>query len=180
MPTFKLIKCAHEVEVFQKKFCERISYEVPLGYFIKGDCYGFYDDGRLVGGFCLVHDIPYKLRSIQQVPEDCMWFKLPITRTAEFTGYFLDDKSHGLYFTYHLVKTIMLHKASWFVYSYPVSQVKLGGYYSRGNPVKIYTGAPKKLLGHTEGMEEEHVEALTKWGIVKIFLARTRRYVLKI
>ena len=188
MAKFEKLTKPYDIEKFHELFCKKIDYEIPLTYFKKGSCYGMFVKKvektgfgdlawhDLVGGFCLVHDIPSKLRSIKQIPLEEPLKELPTSKTAEFTGYFLLDKKHGLYFTLNLVRVILGHKAKKFVYSYPVSQKRLGKYYSYGNPDKLYTGVPRRLTGHSENMEAEHVEALTKWGIVKIFLARTYRY----
>lgn len=188
MVKFKLLDSTKDIEKFKDLFCERISYEVPLGYFLRGDCYALIKNGEIIGGFCLVHDLPYKLRSIQQIPNPTpgsRWFRgfeevgITNTNTAEFTGYFLNEKKHGLFFTWNLVKTILGHPARRYVYSYPVSQTRLGAYYAYGNPIRLHTGVPVHLQGHSGDMEEEHVEVLTRNGIIKIFLARTLRYILK-
>jgi hypothetical protein len=72
--------------------------------------------------------------------------------------------------------TIIFHEAETFVYSYPVSNKALGKYYGRGDPCRIYTGIPRPLEGHKEGMESEHVEVLTKFGIFKVFMHRTIKF----
>jgi len=191
---FELLKDHVLIERFKNIFCSKISYDIPSTYFKKGECYALIEDEkvitsegtvnkiRIVGGFCLVHDLPWKLRSIKQIPEDMLHLAtrdLPTLKTAEFTGYFLNDKKYGLLFTSHLVKTCLLHKASRFVYSYPISQTGLEKYYSKGKPGRLYSGQPAKLQGHKDGMEDENIEVLTRWGIIKIFLARTLRYILK-
>lgn len=184
MRAFKKITAYTDIEKFHKMFSKKIKYEVPITYLTKGVCYGFYKNNSLVGGFCLIHDFPLNLRSFQQIhgaidTEALVKAGMTILNTADFTGYFLTDKSSGLYFTYHLVKTIFNHKAARFIYSYPVSQVALERYYSKGHPVRLYTGKPKFLPGHEHNMEEEHVEVLSKWGIFKIFVSRTVKYLLK-
>lgn len=184
MRTFKKIIEYSDIELFHKLSTKNIKYEIPITYYTKGTCYGFYRNGILVGGFCLIHDFPAYLRSFQQIPvdlDDELLVKsgMEMLNTVEFTGYFLTDKTNGLYFTYHLVKTIFNHRATRFIYSYPISQVALERYYSKGHPVRLYTGKPSYLPGHLPNMEAEHVEVLSKWGIFKIFLSRTVKYLLK-
>jgi len=191
---FEVLKDHALIERFKNAFCSRISYDIPSTYFKKGECYALLEDEktitsegtmnriRIVGGFCLIHDLPWKLRSIKQIPEDAFLQAtrdLPTLKTAEFTGYFLNDKKYGLLFTSHLVKTCLLHKASRFVYSYPTRQTGLEKYYSKGKPRRLYSGLPAKLPGHKDKMEDENVEVLTRWGIIKIFMARTIREILK-
>jgi hypothetical protein len=167
-----------EIKDFHQKFCSKIKYEVPLEYFNEGDCFGLLVNGQLVGGFCLVDAPPLHLRSLLQIP-DLMFnwnqYGSALYNVCEFTGYFLEDRRFGVIFTMYLVWTILWYRASQFIYSYPTSQKGLEKYYSRGNPIRLYTGIPATLVG-VQGVEEEHVEVLGKWGIVKIFLFRTLRY----
>jgi hypothetical protein len=167
-----------EIKEFHGKFCSKIKYEVPLEYFNSGDCFAMYVGKRLIGGFCLVNTPPLHLRSILQI-EDIYrnWYLYDsfLVDVCEFTGYFLEDRRWGLIFTMYLVWSVLFYKSEQFVYSYPVSQKGLERYYGYGDPVRLYTGIPSHLKDF-EGIEEEHVEVLTKWGIVKIFLRRTLRY----
>lgn len=174
----QLDKNSPEILAFHNKFCAKVKYDVPAGYFNKGDCFGLYVNGELVGGFCLVNLPPLHLRSITQIPDVvynwCIYGDR-LCDVCEFTGYFLDSRRHGLIFTVYLVWVILTYNASQFVYSYPASQKGLERYYSKGSPLRLYTGKPVTLEG-IPGVEDEHVEVLTKWGIVKIFLHRTLRY----
>lgn len=168
-----------EIHDFSEKFCDLISYSIPESYFLSGSCYALVIDGMIKAGYCLV-DLPlYNLRSINQVPKEQLSL-VPqdlLCDLCEFTGYFILDKKYGLLFTAHLVKTILFHSKKKFVYSYPVDQKNLGKYYGYGNPYRIYTGKPERLDGHTDDMDEEHVEILSKHGICKIFLRRTMKYI---
>lgn len=174
----QLKKNSTEIEMFHKQFCSKIKYEVPYEYFNEGDCFGILFKGRLVGGFCLVNAPPLHLRSLIQIPDIVFnWYLYDshIYDVCEFTGYFIEDKRFGLLFTMYLVWVILTYNAKQFVYSYPVSQKGLEQYYRKGKPIRLYTGFPATLEG-VPGVEKEHVELLTKWGIVKIFLFRTLRY----
>jgi hypothetical protein len=150
---------------------------VPIDYFKSGDCYALFVDGTLTGGYCLVHRPLFNLRSVIQIPD---YYRLVnhkmLQEAAEFTGYFINSKRYAFFFTLHLVMTIIFHEAKTFVYSYPVSNRALGKYYGRGDPCRIYTGAPRHLEGHKEVMEPEHVEVLTKFGIFKVFMHRTIKF----
>ena len=168
-----------EVQDFHDKFCKKIKYDIPTDYFNTGDCFGMYVDALLVGGFCLVDAPPLHLRSITQI-QDVLYnwhtYDKILYDACEFTGYFLDGKKFGFVFTMYLVWTVLFYRAKQFVYSYPVSHKGLERYYGHGNPIRIHTGIPSHQEG-IKGAEREHVEVLTKWGIVKIFLCRTLRYI---
>jgi hypothetical protein len=130
----------------------------------------------MTAGYCLVHLPIHRLRSVIQIPYCHIYFgEQWLKNTAEFTGYFITGKKYGFFFTLHLVLTILSHKADRFVYSYPVAQKGLARYYGWGSPTRLYSGPPEPLDGHTGDMKSEHVEVLTKWGIVKIFLNRTKK-----
>lgn len=175
----KLPKKSNEIQEFHDKFCAKIKYDVPVGYFDKGDCFGMYVNHNLVAGFCLVNAPPFHLRSIMQIPDILYeWYKYDevVSDVCEFTGYFIDDKRFALLFTLYLVWVVFTYKASQFVYSYPSSQKGLEKYYSYGNPIRLFTGIPCHLDKDTPGLEEEHVEIISKWGIFKIFAFRTLRY----
>jgi hypothetical protein len=67
----------------------------------------------------------------------------------------------------------------YFVYSYPISEVRLGLYYNQADPICIYKGPIVRLEGHPENPEPESVELLTAWGVVKIALHRNIKYLKK-
>ena len=175
---FQKVRSEDRLMEFHRKFCNHIEYQVPLEYFEKGSCYALIVNGEIVAGFCLVYRPANELRSLQQVPYFChtLYKDEFVYRVAEFTGYFIDKKSYAFKFTMNLVRIVLLSPAHYFVYSYPVDQKRLGKYYAKGKPIRIYSGKPRRLEGHPEGLDEERVEVLTKWGIVRIFLHRTRKY----
>lgn len=177
----RLERNSPEIQEFHDRFCEGVKYDIPVGYFNKGDCFTMTVRGKMVAGFCLVNEPPLNLRSLRQI-EDIVrrWhiYENTITDVCEFTGYFIEDKRFAFFFTLYLVWSVLWCNAKQFVYSYPVSQKSLERYYSYGKPLRLSTGIPEHLK-HLPGIEEEHVELLSKWGIVKIFLHRTRRYFLR-
>ena len=176
--SFISISDKNDLSEYHQKFCKKIGYEVPIDYFKLGKCYGLYVKGQLVAGFCLVKRPAYELRSLKQVPSFVSTFYTEefIYDIAEFTGYFIEDKRYAFRFTVNLLKTVLSFPAKYYVYSYPLSQKGLSQYYAKGKPIKIYSGIPKKLEGHTDKMEPEHVEVLTKWGIFMVFWHRTKKY----
>ena len=185
MVEFKEITSWTGVQDFQKAFNTVLGYStVPLEYFMSGECYGMFIDGKLVAGFCLVPGF-LNLRAVMQLPEAeivNLAYSPMSDHLADFTGYFLlKDTSwlNAFRFTVYLVKTCVRSPYKHFIYSYQVNEVKLGRYYAAGDPKRIYTGIPEHLDGHGENMEPEHVEILTKWGIVKIFLRRTYKVLKK-
>jgi len=177
----KKLKDPKDIKLFQKTFNDILGYStVPYEYFESGDCHAMFDGDKMVAGFCLVRGF-YNLRSIMQLPLSVIGFlrhKQHIVKSlADFTGYFISNKKYGLRFTIYLVKTCLLHPCNYFVYSYLVTEYGLERYYGSGKPLRIHTGAPEHLPGHHSVMEPEHVEILSKWGIVRIFLYRTKRWV---
>jgi hypothetical protein len=180
MPRVRFCKIVDDdrLKIFHEKFCNKISYEVPIGYFKSGECYGLYVGKDVVAGFCIVRLPAFDLRSLKQVPFfSPLFYKGEfIYNIAEFTGYFIDSKTYAFRFTVNLVKTIILCPAKYYVYSYPVYQRGLSQYYAKGKPIQIYSGRPKKLDGHPDNLPAESVEVLTKWGIFMIFWYRTKKY----
>ena len=163
---------------FHKKFCLGIKYEVPINYLRSGNCYGLFVDDKIVAGICSVHQHALYPRSLKQIP--CFSYisykKDFILSLAEITGYFIEDKAYAFRFTMHLFRIFLFHPAKNFVYSYPVDQKRLSKYYAKGKPITIYSGKPVKIEGHPDDLPPENVEILTKWGIFRIFLHRTLKY----
>jgi len=173
-----------DIFLFQKTFNDILGYStVPIEYFQSGECHAMFDGNEMVAGFCLVKGFE-NLRSIQQLPsERISWIRWHhshmVKNLADFTGYFIKNKKYGLKFTIYLVKTCMLHSCRYFVYSYLVTEAGLERYYGAGHPIRVHTGCPEHLPGHHESMDEEHVEILSKLGIVRIFWYRTKRWIKK-
>lgn len=172
---------ASDILLFQKTFNGILGYStVPYAYFASGDCHAMFDGERIVAGFCLVKGF-HDLRAIQQLPQDKIrWLeehhRYMVNSLADFTGYFITNKKYGLKFTIYLVKTCLFHKCKYFIYSYLVTEYGLERYYGSGKPLRVHTGEPEHLSGHHAVMEPEHVEILSKWGIVRIFIYRTKRW----
>ncbi len=171
-----------DIMKFQRTFNKILGYSsIPYSYFKSGDCHAMFDGKRMVAGFCLVRGFS-NLRAIQQLPKEKVdWLAREhghmVGSMADFTGYFITDKKYGLKFTIYLVKTCLFHPCRYFVYSYLVTETGLEKYYGSGKPLRVHTGKPEHLSGHHESMDEEHVEILSKWGIVRIFLYRTKRWI---
>jgi hypothetical protein len=171
-----------EIHHFQKTFNAILGYSnVPLEYFSEGDCHAMFDGDKMVAGFCLVKGF-LNLRAIKQLPRSRIEWLIKhrgymAKSMADFTGYFITNKKYGLKFTIYLVKTCLFHPCNYFVYSYLVTEYGLEKYYGSGKPLRVHTGEPEHLPGHHETMEPEHVEILSKWGIVRIFEYRTKRWI---
>lgn len=182
MICIKKLKYPNDIKLFQETFNTVLGYSsVPYSYFLDGECHAMFDGERMVAGFCLVRGFSH-LRSIQQLPQEKIdWISqnhgYMTRRLADFTGYFIKNKKYGLKFTIYLVKTCLLHPCRYFVYSYLVTEYGLERYYGSGRPLRVHTGRPQHLPGHHDDMAEEHVEILSKLGIVRIFLYRTRRWI---
>lgn len=174
-----------EVERFQKKFNEHLGYsEVPLSYFLMGDCFAMFDGDRLVAGFCVVFRYYRQLRVIRQIPTqvvDLLDHTKPnmFRGIADITGFFIDDVEYTPKFLAFMFLELLRHKASHYAYSYQVDEYWLERYYRSGNPVRIHTGVPERLEGHKGEMKPEHVEILSKTGIMMIFVSRLFRMIVK-
>lgn len=170
-----------EKEQLHGTFCRITGYKIPKDYFLSADCYGLKKKGKYVAGFILKRDALPTLRSFQEIPIDARTFvdDKYFTKTADMTGYFIADKRYGLRFTVYLVLVVLFYRTRYFIYSYDLTNIGLGKYYSHGNPTLLYSGPPALLPGYTEQQPDVNVEILTKWGILKIFGQRTRKMLLK-
>jgi len=181
---------SEEIESFQKAFNEVLGYStVPLSYFHDGECHAMFIDGKIVSGFALISGF-HKLRSVMQMPKNKIFDLITylckvqshedaLENLADFTGLFLKDKRHSFTFSLYMLKICLFHPCRYFIYSYQVSEERLGNYYGRGKPQRIHTGVPEHLDGHHSIMEPEHVEIMSKWGIVRIILHRTFKMIKK-
>ena len=178
---FKKITNEQDVACFTEIFNNLLGYSsVPFEYFMGGNCYVMLVNGEITAGFCLVDGF-FELRSIKQIPTPT---KILIDFTyvnnlCDFTGYFMLNKKYSFLFTLYLTVACLFYKKSNFIYSYQISEVGLGKYYAAGCPKLVYSGLPEKLEGHHDHMEPENVEILTKFGILRIFLSRTVKFLAK-
>jgi len=177
----KKLKDLNEIIKFTRLFNKVLGYShVPWKYFASGDCYALIDGkNRIAGGFVLVPGY-FNLRSIAQMPEDVgreyfIAYPKVAQSLCDLTGYFILNPKKGFLLTVYLTLVCLFHNKKYFIYTYPVKETGLGNYYGQGKPLRIHTGVPEHLEGHGETMHPEHVEILTKWGIVKIFLYRNIR-----
>jgi hypothetical protein len=183
MVSLKKLTSLDDIEAFQKKFNSILGYSsIPLSYYSMGDCYVLERNGDYLAGFCLVKGFEH-LRSIRQLPievREDVKKRWPVL--VDFTGYFIQPKTPKVFsfiFTIYLVLVCAFYSCNYFVYSYLVSEVGLGKYYGKGLPTRVHTGKPLHLEGHHDVMDDEHVEILTKLGVARIFLYRTKRLFFK-
>lgn len=181
MSKIKKLKSIRDIMWYTRLFNKAIGYSnVPWKYHATGDVYASLDDsGRIVGGFTLIGGY-FNLRAVLQMPEDIQrdfYEKEPkmARNMCDLTGYFILNPKNALNLTIWLVLVCLFSKYKYFIYTYPTKDTGLERYYGIGDPLRIHTGIPEKLPGHSDHMEEEHVEVLTKWGIIRIFLYRTKR-----
>lgn len=165
------------------RFCEITGYHIPLSYFLLADCYGLRDkDGvGFVAGFVLKRGHLEDLRVWQEIPE-CeekeRARQLLSTRVvADTTGYFLQDKKRGFIFTLYFALTVLFYPASFFIYSYDRDNLRLKKYYGHGLPLLLYSGTPALIDGYTEAQPPINAEMLTKYGVFRIFLMRTKKLI---
>ena len=186
MVRIKRLWYVEEIQKFVAAFSKQIEYEIPYQYFLDEEVWAMMQGSKIVGGFAFVSKkVP---RSLAQIPGSFVHNRqlytdkqvIDLPSVAEVTGYWMAQKRGALIFTLWFVLRAFLHRASYFVYSYPVSQKKLGYYYSTAKPLVLYRGVAKKLPGHPEEMEAESVEMITAFGVLKIFLHRVGKVLRRI
>lgn len=102
-----------------------------------------------------------------------------LTRMSDFTGFFIKDRKYTIKFLWYLAGVCWRHRSVYFIYSYQTTEYGLERYYRAGKPLRVHTGSPEHLPGHHDKMEPEHVEILTKMGIIKIVASRTIKLIFK-
>lgn len=182
---FKFLRCKvvrlktkEEFDKYAQEFKKDMGYEVPSNFLQKGHLYAVVNpDNKYVGGYAFVNEHP--LRSLQQIPEGYSPF-YENCYVGEVTAVWLRDKTYGLVWSLMFVYHAIRHPAKYWVYSYPISEVRLGKYYAAANPLYLYKGPIVKLEGHPENPEPESIEMITTWGIAKIAWSRNIKYFKKL
>lgn len=196
---YRIIECLTDEQFsgFSKEFAKDMGYEVPASFLKTGRLWAVLDpDKQYVGGYALIQKHP--VRSLQEIPNGYVevndagkvvkWDYQPthfdlrgsINDIGEFTCIWCKDKYFGLPLSLHICWKLLVTKGTkWWAYSYPISEVGLGKYYAKGNPVYLYKGPIVRLEGHPENPEEESVEILSNWGVVTIVLYRNVKYLMK-
>lgn len=173
----KQLKTDLEFSIFANAFKKDMGYEVPANFLKKGKLWAVINPkGEYVGGFAFVAKHP--LRSLEEIPPTYPIYLDP-SLVAEVTAVWLKDKYYGFMWSLHFIYQAYRFPAKYFVYSYPISEVKLGKYYEKADPLCIYKGPIVRLEGHLENPEDESVEVITAWGVVKIALHRNIKYLKK-
>jgi len=174
----KKIKTKYEYILFSELFASEIGYSIPVSYFMFKNVWGLFDDqGKLQGGFAIINQ-PAP-RCLKQIPNP----KTVLThfnKLSEFTGYFIRSKKGSIRLTIRMVIETFKNPKNEFIYAYDLDDLKLRKYYGAGKPRLLYEGIPKKLPGHPENMKPERIEVLTKIGVLRIFLYRTFKILLKV
>jgi hypothetical protein len=134
-----------------------------LDYIRKGKCFGLFLNDDLLAGYCLVHEPLYQMYTIRQIPESEHQFddEDPFNY-VEVVGYFSFTKEYAAKMKRHFILQLLLHKASYIVYTYPTSDTESEACFRLGNPLRLYSGKLKK------GDASVNVEVVTKLGILKI------------
>jgi len=133
--------------------------EIPASYFRQGECYGFYVNYEMVAGYCILRIPLDDMKIIQQIPAKevgHLYHEDPF-KYAEVTGHFIKDNRITSRFYRHMAIKLLFHKASFFVYSYPSSNMYAEAFYRTGNPLRLYSG-------------DNNVEIISRIGIIKICL----------
>jgi len=172
------LKTKGEYKSFAAEFKKDMGYEVPYTFLQKGKLWAVINpEGNYVGGWALVAEHP--LRSIQEIPPSYPLYLDP-KQVGEVTAVWLKDKCYGLPWSIMFCYTVLVSPIKYWIYSYPISETKLGNYYAAGDPLCLYKGPIVRLEGHLENPEPESVEILPPLGIVKIAIHRNFKYLKKI
>jgi len=195
---YRIIECKTDQQFngFTKEFAKDMGYEVPASFLKTGRLWAVLNPKKeYVGGYALIQKHP--VRSLEEIPGGYLevikgkvtkWGYQPshfdlqgeINKIGEFTCIWLKDKTFGLPFSLQIAWRLLITTGTkWWAYSYPISEVRLGAYYAKGNPVYLYKGPIVRLEGHPENPENESVEILSNWGIFKIVMYRNVKYLLK-
>jgi hypothetical protein len=196
---YRIIECKTDEQFngFAQEFAKDMGYMVPASFLKTGRLWAVLDPQKqYVGGYALIQRHP--VRSLEEIPNGyrevvagkvTRWdYEIPhfdlkknINNIGEFTCIWLRDKFFGFPFSLHIIWRLLLTKGTkWWAYSYPISEVNLGKYYAKGNPVYLYNGPIVRLEGHPENPENESVEILSNIGVVKIVLYRNIKYLKKL
>jgi hypothetical protein len=182
---FKFLRCKvvrlktkEDIDKYSREFKQDMGYEVPSDFLQKGHLYAVVTpEKKYVGGYAFVDKHP--LRSLQQIPtEDPSFYEK--WNVGELTAVWLKDKTYGLVWSLMFVYHALRHPTKYWVYSYPISEVRLGKYYAMARPLYIYKGPIVRLEGHLENPEPESIEIITTWGVAKIALGRNIKYLKKL
>lgn len=176
-----------------------IGIKLPHKYFSRSKCFAYFKDNRIVAGFIIS---PYKntlrnFRTFEQIRKDhiyiaCIKKMMGIEflanskakHLAEYTGYFILDKSIAFIFTLKMIVAVCLMPHKYFFISYSYNNKFLKNYYSKGKPEKIVvTDVEYHTLGDNGSTKINHgiesIEVLSKYGVVRIFIWRTMQVIKK-
>jgi len=196
---YRIIECKTDQQFsdFSKEFSKDMGYEVPASFIKTGRLWALLNPKKeYVGGYALIQKHP--VRSLQEIPGGYVEVKNGVTlkwdyqpphyfdlqaninKIGEFTCIWCKDKYFGFPLSLHICWMLLCTKGTkWWAYSYPISEIGLGKYYAKGNPVYLYRGPIVRLEGHPENPEDESVEILSNWGVIKIVMYRNVKYLLK-
>lgn len=165
---FRILKLSYgtpEMDDFHKSICTARGRDIPLSYLANGSCYGIIRNGAVLGGFCLLDAPPLHLKAVAEIPDILYnWhiYEDRVDDLCEITGIFVKDRRLLFVLLCMLVWRSLTFGARQYAYCYPVRLKEVRLITSYGDPQQVFTGV---MVG---GTEKEHVEILTKWGIVKI------------
>jgi hypothetical protein len=150
--------------------------DLSLDYIQKGNNFGLFEDDELLGGYCLVHEPLYQMYIIQQIPKCEHQFddEDPFNYVEVVCYFTCNDEKYAARLRRHFVTRLLLHKASYIVYSYPSSDTRIEEYCQVGNPLRLYSGEVKN------GGDPVNVEVMTKLGILKICMHKVIRSLVNI
>ena len=195
---YRIIECITDEQFkgFEQEFAKDMGYVVPASFLKTGKLWAVLNPKKeYVGGYALIQKHP--VRSLEEIPggydevvdgKVTKWGYQPphfdlrgsINQIGEFTCIWLRDKTFGFPLSLHITwKLLITRGTKWWAYSYPISEVGLGKYYAKGNPVYLYKGPIVRLEGHPENPEDESVEILSNVGVFKIVMYRNVKYLLK-
>lgn len=136
---------------FHQKTCKLIGVDFPFDYFNRSLIRAFKNENNdIIGGYVLVTKGP--LRVLESIPCEAK-VDLDTKKIFEVTGLWLDpkiiSKKLSLFFWWQFSKDVLAQKdKDYYVYSYPLGNLKLKKLYSFTDPEVLYEGKVKKLIGN--------------------------------
>lgn len=162
----KILKDEFELKYFKKRAFELIGVNFPDSYFEQGFIRGIYYKNRIIGGYALITNGPF--RTVRSLP-DHLDHGLMDSELFEITALWVEPKiTSGIpscYLWYHFSKDILsLRGKKYTIYAYDLCNTKLGKLYSFAKPTEIYRGTVKMLEGNDKE-NEEIVEIASRYRV---------------
>ncbi len=172
--SFRTLTTVQELESYRACAERQLGIRYPLEYLARARVLGFFEAGRLVGGFALITRGPF--RCVSQLPEHVQRELGPLTgNTVEANALFLDRSARGagtaLRFWLRLAWELLRSGRSLLLFSHATHCARLNRLYAPLSGRVVYRGRVRALEGMT-GPEVETVRLCTSWRAALLPLLR--------